>query len=452
MKCIIIGVGKVGYSLAANLCAEGHEITIIDTDRRRLDIMADHFNVNVVEGNAAKLSTLNEADISHTDLLIAVTEKDELNMVACFVAKNSGAKAAIARVRNPAYSDFADKGRMEALGIDMLINPERVSAREIVRLLDYPEAHHVGFYGNGSTLMMELRLPEDSPRLNMPLHQLEMPAPCVVVAIDRHGTLIIPKGNDVLQAGDEVLFLSYTEDMPQIEEYLGVKPHRPRNVVIFGGSLSGYYLAAALEDRVPHLNVKLIEADADRCRELAHDLSRTVIINGGGSDVALYEDENIGEADVFIAVTEDDKENLFACVLAKNMGADRTIAQMRGSEYGPVIEDVGVDKVVSPSRLTADRILRFIDRKRILSLTRFDDTSGQVAEYVIGEGARCVGKSIMELNFPKEALICMINRGDQHLIARGSDRLEAGDSVIVFSMPEAIDKVEKLLTVEGDKE
>ena len=448
MKCIIVGVGKVGYALAANLCEEGHDVTVIDSNRRRLDMVEERFNINVVEGNAAKLDVLQEADIRSVDLLLAVTDKDELNMVACFVARNAGAAATIARVRNPAYSDFDDKARLDALGIDMLINPEKVAAEEIVRLLDHPEAHYVGFFGNGSTKMLELPLPADCPGLGAPQHQLEMPAPCVVVAIARGEQLIIPKGYDALEAGDVILLMAYTKDLGDIEEYLGIRVRRPHNVVIFGASLSGYYLAKELEKHFPRLNVKLIEPSLARCEEMAQALDDTTVINGGGSDVGVLEDENVGSCDAFIAATEDDKENLFACVLARSMGAAKTIAQIRGTDYAALIEKVGVDKVVSPSRLTADSILRFIDRKYILSLTRFNDSPGQVTEYVIPENAACAGVPLMKLGFPQQALICMITRGAKHLIAKGSDVLEPGDAVIVFSMPEAIGQVKELLTRE----
>ena len=446
MKCIIVGVGKVGYSLAANLCAEGHEITVIDNNRRRLDIMEEHFNLTTIEGNAAKMATLKEADIENADLLIAVTEKDELNMVACFVAKNAGAASTIARVRNPGYSDFDDKARLDALGIDMLINPEKVSAEDIGRLIDYPEANYVGFFGNGRDQMLELRLSEDCPHLNVPLRAMNTPAACIMVAIEREGKLIIPRGDDVLKSGDELLILANTKEMPQIEKYLGIEVNKPHNIVILGGSLAGFYLAEHLEKRVPRLNVKILEDDYERCEEMAQTLNHTVIINSGGSSFSLYEDENISDADVFIATTEDDKENLFACVLAKNLGAHKTIAQIRGSEYAPVLENAGVDKIVSPSRLTADRILRFIDRSRILSLTRFNDSSGQVTEYVIPDNAKCTGIPLNKLDFPKKAIICMIIRGKTHIIANGSDHLEPGDAVLVFSMPEALKDVEKMLS------
>lgn len=446
MKSIIVGAGKVGYALAANLCGEGHEVTVIDSNRRRLDLLEDHLNVKTIQGNAAKTATLAAADVNGSDLLIAVTEKDELNMVACFMAKSAGAKSTVARVRNPGYSDFDDGSRLAALGIDMLINPEKVAAREAEKLIDFPEANYVGYFGQDQVQMLELRLPATCSQLNKALMEIPNPAPCIVVGIERQGQLLIPRGNDCLMAGDEILLLAHTRDMRRLERFLDIEVNKTRNVVIMGGSLAGYYLASMLEQSERHYNAKLFEADYARCEEIARDLQETVIINSVGSNHALFEDENVAEADVFVALTDDDKENLFACVLAKSMGAKKTIAQIRGSEYVNLIERVGVDKAVSPSRLTADAILRFINRTRILSLTRFDDSQGQITEYRIPDQAACAGQTLIQLGFPRRAIICMIIRGHQHLIPQGRDTVEAGDQVIVFSMPEALREVETLLT------
>ena len=249
----------------------------------------------------------------------------------------------------------------------------------------------------------------------------------------------------MLKSGDQVLVLAHTKNMRKIESYLCVDTIKPHNIIIMGGSLAGYYLAEQLEKHNPKLNVKILEDDYEKCEELALSLEHTTIIHSAGSNFSLYEDENVSKADVFIAVTEDDKENLFSCVLARNMGARKTIAYIRGSEYAAMLEIMGVDKVVSPSRLTADTILRFIDRKRILSLTRFDDMSGQIMEFVIPENAKCEGVPLKELGFPRQALICMIFRGDKHIIARGVESINAGDTVIIFTVPSAIHEVEKIL-------
>ncbi|MDO4581958.1 MAG: Trk system potassium transporter TrkA [Bacillota bacterium] len=445
MKSIIVGVGKVGYALASMLCAEGHQVTVIDNNRRRLDIAEETLDASIIEGNAAKIDVLNSAGIEDADLLAAVTEKDELNMLACFLAKSSGAKSTVARVRNPGYSDFNNSDRMDALGIDMLFNPDKVVAEEIVKLIGFPEAHFVGYFGNGKVQLLELKLHENCHNLDIPLLELDFPYPCIVIAIDRGGELIIPKGDAVLKAGDEVLFLAKTEHMRYLEEFLNIEQGASRNIVILGGSLTGYYLASMLDAQPRRFHVKLIESDYKRCEEMAYSLKHTIIVNSSGSNIQLYEDENIGVADIFIAVTEDDKENLFASVLAKSLGASKTIAQIRGSEFVHIVEQAGIDRAVSPSALTADAILRFLNRNRILSLTRFDQSMGQISELLIPEGAACAGVPLMKLNFPRRALVCMIIREDKHIIPQGADALQPGDTAIVFAMPEVLDEVEKLL-------
>ena len=450
MKIIIVGVGKVGYSLAANLCAEGHEVTVIDNNHRRLEALDEHLNVHTIEGNAARMDTLAQADIDEADLLIAVTEKDELNMVACFMAKSAGAKSTIARVRNPGYSDFDDTARLNALGIDMLINPEKVTAAEIAKLVAFPEANYVGYFGGGQLQILELNLDEHCHNLNKTLMEIDCPVPCIVVGIEREGKLLIPRGGDCLLPGDQVLLLAKTRDMHRVENYFNIKRMPSRDVIILGGNLSGYYLADMLEKKGRRLNVKIMEEDSERCRELAASLDHTLVINTENANNSLYEDENVGDCDVFVAITDDDKENLFAAVLAQSLGTQKIIVQIRGGEYAHVVERVGMDKVVSPSRLTTDAILSFINRNRILSLTRFDDSDGQLTEYRVPKTASCVGKSLMQLGFPKGAIICMLIRGQTHIIPQGSDTIEAGDIAIVFSLPESLESVEELFAPHGD--
>ena len=444
MKLIIVGAGKVGFSLAANLCQEGHGVTVIDTDRQRLDLLEEHLNVSTVNGNAAKLEILAAADAANTDLIIAVTDKDELNMVTCFLARQAGVKSAVARVRAPGYSDLNNSQALDALGVDMLINPERVTAAEIAKLIEYPEASFVSYFGGGELIMLELRLSRTCLRLGQQLKTLSCPVPCIVVGIQRQGQLLIPRGDDRLLAGDEVLLLSATKDIRRVEDYLGVAPRRPRSIAILSGALTGYYLAEMLDKGERRYNVKLFEPDRQRGQELATGLNRTAIIHAGaGAAISMFDDENVGESDLLIAASEDDKDNLFASVVAHHLGVGKTIAQIRG-EYAPLIERAGVDKVVSPNRLTLDTILRFINRTRILSLTRFDDSPGQITEFLVAATAPAAGSSIMALDFPVAAIICMIIRGERHIIPSGRDLIEPGDVIIVFSLPQALGAVEEL--------
>ena len=451
MKSIIVGGGKIGFALAANLCQEGHDVTVIDKDRSRLDLMEEHLNINPIHGNAAKLETLAEADVANTDLIIAVTDKDELNLVTCFLAHRAGVKSAVARVRAPGYGDLNNSDALNALGIDMLINPEKVTAQEIAKLIRYPEANHVAYLDGGQLAMVELRLNEGCSRLGVPLSELRCPVPCIIMGIEHEGELIIPRGGDKLCAGDDVLLLTAVSDIRQVEDYLDIVPGYPRNIAILGGGLVGYYLTEILDKSERNYNVKIFEPDKEQGEELASHFRHTTVINcSPETAISMFEDENVGQSDLLIAASEDDKVNLFACVVADHLGAGKTISQVRG-EYARLIEGtVATDKVVSPNRLTLNGILSFINRNRVLSLTRFVDMPGQITEFLVPEGAPAAGRYIKDIHMPLDALICMIIRKDKHLIPGGGDQILAGDSVIVFSLPEAMEKVEQLLTSDRD--
>ena len=324
MKSIIVGGGKVGFALAANLCKEGHDVTVIDSDRSRLDLMEEHLNISTVHGNAARLETLAAADAAASDLIIAVTDKDELNLVTCFLAHRAGVKSAVARVRAPGYSDLNNSDALSALGIDMLINPEKVTAQEIGKLIAYPEANHVSYFGGGQIVMMELHLPADCARLNIPLHQMKCPVPCIIMGIEHEGQLIIPRGNDRLSAGEDVLLLTAVKDVRQVEDYMGIAHLRPTDIVILGGGLAGYYLAELLDRSDHHYNVKIFEPDRAQAEEMASQLKHTTVINcSSEAAISMFEDENVGSSDLLIAVSEDDKVNLFACVAANDPGRIR---------------------------------------------------------------------------------------------------------------------------------
>ena len=444
MKSIIVGAGKVGFNITDTLCHEGHEVTVIDLNRHRLETMSEYFDINTVEGSAARLPILKAAETQDTELFIAVTDKDELNMITCFIAKSLGAAHTVARVRDPDYSSLNNVELLRALGIDMLINPEQVTALAISNLINYPEANYVGYYGDGKVILLELELPADYPYPGITLADLRFPAPCIIIGLEREENFIIPRGEASLKAGDSILLLTNTGDMGGIEHYLGIEHGKIKEVVIMGGDLSGYYLARILEKQGRRLNIRLIETDEERCHELAEDLDHTMLIASNDFNLQLFEDENIGGADVFVAVSEDDRDNLFTCVLAKNLGAHKTIAQIRNGDFISMVERAGIDVAISPRSLTTDAILRFISRQKILALTRFKETNAQIVEFLLPENAPAVNRCLMDLRFPQKAIVCMIIRQGKHIIPGGKDVLLAEDRIIAFIMPEALAQVEKL--------
>ncbi len=449
MKSIVIGAGKVGFSIIATLCREGYNVTAIDNNRQRLQTLEEYFDINTIEGNGAQISVLQEAGISDTDLLVAVTDKDELNMMACFIAKSEGAEHTIARVRDPDYSDFANAERMRSLGIDMLINPELVTAQEINKLINYPEADYVGFYGGGKALILELRLPQKFSYSDIPLKDIRFPSPCIFIGLEHEGSFTIPRGDDTLSPGDSILLLANSRNINDLEHFLGIPHSQIRDIVIMGGDLSGYYLAKMLEKRGRRFNIRLIDDDMQRCEEIAEDLTHTMLINSNSFNLQLFEDENIGECDAFIAVAEDDRDNLFNCVLAKNLGAKKTVAQIRNGDFITMVERAGIDVAISPRSLTADAILRFISRYELLSLTSFEEKNAQIIELAVPFGAKAVGKKIMELNFPRAAIICMIVRNNDIILPTGMDYIKAADRITMFAMPEAMRDISRLFEAEN---
>ena len=444
MKSIIVGAGKVGFNVTSTLCREGHEVTVIDLSRHRLETLTEYFDINIVEGHAAHISVLNAAEVQDTELFVAVTDKDELNMIACFIAKSMGSKRTVARVRDPDYSNLNNVERLKALGIDMLINPEQVTALAISNLINFPEANYVGYYGDGKVIFLELTLPAHYPHVGVTLADLDFPAPCIIAGLERGEKIFIPRGEAVLSPEDSILLLANTGDIVKIEHYLGIEHSQIKDVVIMGGDLSGYYLARILEKQGRRFNIRLIEEDEERCHKLAEDLIHTMLIAGEDFNLQLLEDENIGSADVFVAVSADDRDNLLASVLAKNLGAHRTIAQIRNSDFISMVKRAGIDVAISPRSLTSDAILRFTSRNKMLALTRFQGTSAQIMEFLLPADAPAVNHRLMDLRFPKEAIVCMIIRGKEHIIPGGQDMLLAHDRLIAFIMPEALPQAEKL--------
>lgn len=441
MRAIIIGAGKVGYSIAQMLSYEGHDVVVVEKDEDRQAIVADTLDVQTFAGSGANIQVLEEAGVEQADLLVAVTEADELNMVACLLAKKYGVKRTVARVRNPEYAENAHKGRDKmSLGIDLIINPERVTAKEIAKLLDVPEAINVEYYADGQVQLLELKLTEECPAIGKSLIGINFRKPALIVAILRKGELIIPRGADVLTKGDIVFVVSRVEDMLDVEKALGKKRDKIESVMILGGGRIGYYLAKILERK--KIKVKIIERDRQKCRELSKKLDSTLVLNGDGTDIDLLKTEGAGEVDSFVAVTGDDKLNLLVSLLAKHLGVKNSITQIRRSDYIPLVEQVGIDIVVSPRALTASHILKFIRPSEIVSVSFLGGAKAETLEIRVSEQFKAANKKLKDINFPKRAIIGAVLRGGQVFVPTGEDMIIPGDRVMVFALADSVNKVE----------
>jgi trk system potassium uptake protein TrkA len=444
VKVIIIGAGKVGFSMAQLLSAENHDVTIIEQSPQRLQVLEDKLDVQVIKGSGSSKSLLEAAGVHNADMFLAVTQFDELNMVACMLAKRYGAKTTVARVRNPEYIEIKDFSLNDLMGIDLIINPERVTAQEIAEIVKHPEALSVDYYADGKIQQLELELTADSPLLGKDLKGLDASIPYNIVSIVRNRTILVPSGSDVLKLGDRIYLMARTADMKAVEKMLHFKPRKIEHVTILGGGRTGYYLALILEQDRPNLNIKLIEKDMEQAKQLSENLNHALVINGDGSDYQLLEEENIAASDIFIAVTNDDKINLLCTLIARNLGVKKTICQMKRAEALPLAEQIGIDSILSPRLLTAGALLKYMRVGNVISVTLFGEERAEMLELIAQPGAAVVNKELQRVKFPSGAMVGAVLRDNQAIIPDGSFKIRPNDRLIIFSLLKSIHKIEGL--------
>lgn len=439
MRVIIIGAGKVGFKLSEKLSEEGHEVLMIEQDESRRKIIQEHLDILVSGGNGASPRVLADAGVTRTDLLIAVTDQDEANMLACMVAKRAGVARTIARVRSPEYVKHDQALFREWMGIDLIINPEMVTALEILQILKTPAALDVEEFAGGLVRLLEIKLRPDSPYADVPLKNLRFPNNILAVGILRQDRMIIPKGHDVLQPNDHVFFIGEHDAIIEFEKQFVNKKSKVERVLIVGAGRVGRNLAVLLEES--GLSVKVIDQDPERCDSVACLLNKGIVLHGDGTDVDLLKQEGVGEADAVVCLTNDDKLNLLVALLAKRMGAQKTFMRVSRTEYISVMEQVGVDVVLSPQLLTVGVILRFVRRGDIVSVMLFDGAKAEAMEVIIPADSPTTGKPLKNLGMPEEALVGMVVRGKQVIVPDGETILHAGDRAIIFTLPDTASEI-----------
>lgn len=444
MKAIIVGAGKIGYNIAETLSNEGHDVYVIEKDEERRQIVEENLDVRTVLGNGADSRVLDSIDTKNADLFISVTESDELNMLACMLAGQYQVAKTVARVKSPEYDKHNKLSLDPALNIDLMINPERVAAAEISKIISIPEAKDVNYYANGKIVLLELEIEAKSPILNMALKEIDAPYHFLVAAIMRDGNLIIPRGDDTIRLGDRIFLIGRTDQMREIEKALGFVRKTIRSVMMVGGGSVAFYLAQLLEKR--GIEVKIIEKDYKECKRLAGVLEEAIILNGDGSDIDMLQDEGIRDIDLFVTLTDDDRLNILVALMAKRLGAGSAIAQVRRSDYLPLIETVGIDAAISPRVLTAEAVLRFVRNSEFLSISVLEQGSAEVYEVIVNQQmSKLVNKKIRDIGFPKGILIGAMFRDNDAIIPSGNDELLPGDRIILFAAANTVRKVEAFL-------
>lgn len=439
MKIIIIGTGKVGFSLAEQLLNEKHDITIVDTQDSALRRATDALDIMSVKGNGVSTDTLREAGAEDADLLVAATNSDEVNMVCCLTAKHLGAKYTIARIRNPEYNLGLHELKKN-MGIDMVINPENATAVEISRLLRFPSAANIETFCRGRVELMGFRLQEGDFLVNQPLHALSAQVKqlsLLVCAVDRDGEVTIPNGSFVPQVGDKLYLIGRPTSLDQFFRLLGRYSPKVKTVFIVGGGKISVYLTAILEKM--KMRVKIVELSEKRCRLVSEMMPRTTVICGDGTDQELLESERMSAADAFVALTDRDEDNLIISLYAMQQGMHKVVTKCNRQNYTGIARAVGLDSVISPKLITAAQILQLVRGMQnsqgsvMNTLYRIADGTTEAMEFTVGPSTRHLNVPLRDLHLHKGILIAVIMRDGEIIIPEGSSCIQEGDSVIIIS-------------------
>jgi trk system potassium uptake protein len=452
LKIVILGAGQVGSSVAESLASEANDITVVDIDGARLRNLRDRLDVRTVLGSAAHPTVLVEAGIEDCDMMIAVTQSDETNLVACRLAQQLfNVPTRIVRLR---ATDYLSNERVlgpDGFDVDLAICPEQVLTDYIVKLIEFPEALQVLEFAHGKVSLVAVRAFQGGPLVGHPLRDLKKHIPSVdarIAAIFRGDAPVLPDGDTLVQAGDEVFCLAAAKDIRQVMHELRRMDQPVTRVMIAGGGNIGLRLARALERAY---SVKVIEYDKRRCEILSTRLDRALVLQGDVTDEALLKAENISDMDLFVAVTNDDENNIMSCLLAKRMGARRVVSLINRRSYVDLLHAGEIDIAISPAQATIGTLLAHVRRGHVTQVHSLRRGVAEALEGVVHgdrESSRCVGRRIEEIDLPKGAAIAAIVRGDDVIMAHHDTVVQAEDHLIVFVTDKSmLPKVEKLFEV-----
>jgi len=436
MRVVIIGAGEVGRSIAAALQTD-HDVIVIEKDPERLQLLQE-LDVLGIAGNGASLKTLKDAGADTADLAIASTDIDEVNIVACAAAKQLGTKISIARVQDAEYLQTWKRGY---LGVDEMVCSELITSQAIADVIGLRGVRASDEFADGKILMTETVIEENSPLLGLRLREAAIPKDCNVASIIRGNTVIIPRGDDHILAGDRLVLIGTPQAVHEFNRRLNLYP-AVKDVLIIGGGRIGFRLAQILQTR--GLRPKLIEPDEERSRWLAENLPHTLVFHGDGTDIELLEREGLQRCDVAVGVIGTDERNLLCGLLLKRMGVPQVIVRVEDPNFIAIFERVGIDIAVNPRRLIAEEIIKFT-RGRIEKSLSLEEDRAEVLEIEVSPHSPLIGVKLAAAQVPAGVLIGAIVRGERVIIPRGTDALQPGDHAIVFSTKEAAQEIEKLL-------
>lgn len=439
MRIVIVGAGEVGYSVARNLSADGHDIVIVEEDEERAAQAEETLDVMVVNGNGARPSVLAKAGItgkkSDVMMLIACTNRDEVNLMACWIAKRSGVPHVIARAVGLEFTD--NESWANDLGIDMLVSPERSVAKDIEELLEVRAALHTTEIAGGRAGIYLFRVAQDSPLCGLPLYEIRKRNPdmiMLVVWVKSGEESFVPKASYALQPGDLCYTMCYRSQILEIERlFQPAKSKRLKRVFIIGAGKIGHQTAERLLAHIRGIDLRIVDEDRAKCEKFAGELPRAMILCGNGADAEFLKSEGITDADGCVAATEHDETNLMLAVLAKTLGVSKSIAVVRNHNYLGMTNHIPVDAIVNRNQTLADVITRSVRYPGTSNvLTVLEEISAEAVETTVASGSAADGKKLMELTMPEGSLIGLLDRGGEMLIPTGQTELRGGDKIIIF--------------------
>lgn len=451
MNIIIVGCGKVGYVMAEQLNKENHEITLIDSNSAKLEQTIAELDVQGLSGNGSSLKTLNAAGVKKSDLLIAVSNKDETNLLSCLIANKAGGCRTIARVRDQDYYNEINFIKDE-LGLSMYVNPEFESAREIARLLQVPSATELDVFAKGRVNMVGIKVKDRSPLDGTRILDVrtKINENILICIIERGDEIFIPKGGDFIRAGDNISFVVPIMELSGVLQRMGVVSKPVKNVMIAGGGTIALYLARILKQA--RMKVKIIERDKERCEFLSEQLPEAMIINGDATNQELLNEEGIATTDAFVSLTNMDEENIMLSLYANEVSEAKLVTKVNKITFNNVIKNLPIGSVISPKNIIAERIIRYVRTMQnslgsnVSALYRINDRV-EALEFVVKDSPKnkdIIDKPLMDLKIRKDLLICAISRKGRFFTPAGKDSIQEGDSVIVVTTAPGLEDLSQI--------
>lgn len=449
MKIVIAGAGDIGFHLAKLLSVEKQDIILIDTNQEVLDYAQSHLDVMTIRGDSASLEVLRRAEVSRANLFLGVTTSEKNNIFSAILAKKMGANQTIARVNNPEFLAEEEKNNFKELGIDSLISPLQLAAKEIYRLIKQERVTDIFDFEDGKISLVGLTLDAHSNFMNRTIREvfpLTDPSDhqnkvCKPIAILRGNQTFLPHETTLLRRNDHLYFITKKNQIDDVVNMAGKEKRKIRNIMIIGGGEMAFRTAELLEEEY---NVTIVEKDKEACKELIEKLHHSLVIQGDFSNFELLKEEGLSSMDVFISLTENTETNILSSLVAKNCGVEKTIAQVENIEYTHISQNIGIDTLINKKLIAANNIFRYVRKGHVEAITSLHGVDAEVIEFLVTKNNRLTKNPLRDLHLPESVMVGGVIRGEESMLVDEEFQLQIGDKVIIFTLPEAIAKVEKL--------